>query len=116
MGWSLGYDSRRERYIGYGVPAYCDHPDCTEEIDRGLAYLCGDLEAEQGCGLYFCEVHRGGWGLCGRCRADAVPFEPRPDHPGWIRHVMTHPSWAEWRALKGLTSESPWPERITRAE
>lgn len=22
----------------YGVPAYCEHPDCNEEIDRWLSY------------------------------------------------------------------------------
>ena len=41
MGWSIGYDSNWDRDIGYGVPAYCDHPDCNEEIDRGLSYVCG---------------------------------------------------------------------------
>ena len=35
MGWSLGYDGRWKRDIGYGVPAVCDFPGCNEEIDRG---------------------------------------------------------------------------------
>src|SRR4051812_7048849 len=26
MGWSIGYDSNWQRDIGYGVPAFCDHP------------------------------------------------------------------------------------------
>lgn len=42
MGWSIGYDNNWKRDIGYGVPATCDHPDCNEEIDRGLAYVCGN--------------------------------------------------------------------------
>ena len=44
MGWSLGFDDKWNRDIGYGVPAYCDHPKCSVEIDRGLAYVCCDQE------------------------------------------------------------------------
>ena len=29
MGWAIGYDSNWGRDIGYGVIAYCDHPDCN---------------------------------------------------------------------------------------
>lgn len=59
MGWSLGYDDRWKRDIGYGVPAYCDQPGCTEEIHRGLAYVCGShpFGGDRGCGLYFCGSH-----------------------------------------------------------
>ena len=48
-----------ERDAGYGVPATCDHPDCNERIDRGLAHICGDEPAtdSRGCNLYFCEKH-----------------------------------------------------------
>jgi hypothetical protein len=42
MGWSLGYDTTWNRDIGYGVPAYCDHPDCHKKIHRGIAYVCGE--------------------------------------------------------------------------
>jgi len=52
MGWSIGFDSRWNRDIGYGVPAYCDHPKCNEEIDRGLAYVCCGEQpygGEHGC-------------------------------------------------------------------
>ncbi len=53
MGWSIGSDGDRD--IGYGVPAECDHPDCTAEIDRGLSYVCGGdpYGGEYGCGLFF---------------------------------------------------------------
>jgi len=40
MGWAVGYDNRWSRDIGYGVPAWCDEPGCSEAIDRGLAYVC----------------------------------------------------------------------------
>jgi hypothetical protein len=33
MGWSVG-EGKDGRDIGYGVPALCDHPDCSEQIDR----------------------------------------------------------------------------------
>lgn len=53
------------REAGYTVEAECDYPDCTEDIDRGLDYLCGDAPdghrdpEEPGCGLYFCWTHMG---------------------------------------------------------
>ncbi|HEV7521417.1 MAG TPA: hypothetical protein VGP89_09990, partial [Candidatus Angelobacter sp.] len=61
MGWSLGFDSNWQRDIGYGVPAYCDHPKCNKKIDRGLSYVCGGepYGGELGCGLYFCSEHLG---------------------------------------------------------
>lgn len=40
MSWAVGYDTNWHRDIGYGVPAECDHPECTERIDRGLGYVC----------------------------------------------------------------------------
>lgn len=51
------------REAGYSVEAECDKDGCTEQIDRGLGYLCGsapdgwrDFE-EPGCGRYFCGQH-----------------------------------------------------------
>lgn len=116
MGWSIGFDTNWNRDIGYGVPAYCDHPGCMAEIDRGLSYVCGGQPygGEHGCGLYFCEKHMGlhvGGGrqnlpsqVCERCGARLFghrktdPFIPTPDHPEWIQHKLTDPSWAAWRA------------------
>lgn len=109
MGWSVGYDFTWKRDIGYGVPAYCDHPGCMKEIDRGLSYVCGGEPwgGEFGCGLFFCEHHMflfvGGKAhakqLCGRCqqKKKGAPFEPTPDHPRWIRHKLKDKSWKEWR-------------------
>jgi hypothetical protein len=97
MGWSLGYDGDWERDIGYGVPAYCDHPDCNERIDRGLSYVCG---GEHGCGLYFCwmHLHEADHGQqCERCINEQEPFDAKPDHPLWTEFKMTDPSWERWR-------------------
>ncbi len=124
MGWSIGYDKNWKRDVGYGVPAWCDHPDCNEKIDRGLAYVCGSdpLGGEEGCGLYFCSEHLG-YGLppgideqqqialmmkaasdgvrllqlCERCLCEEDPFPPKPEHPEWILHVLKDHSWHQWR-------------------
>ena len=61
MSWAIGFDSRWNRDIGYGVPATCDFPGCGVDIDRGLAFVCGGepYGGEDGCGLYFCASHLG---------------------------------------------------------
>jgi hypothetical protein len=100
MGWSLGWDEKWKRDIGYGVPAFCDHPECTAEIDRGLSFVCGGepFGGDRGCGLYFCDKHRDGDDLCPRCAADRHPYKrPKPDHPRWIAHKLSDASWATWR-------------------
>ncbi len=48
MSWAVGFDETWQRDIGYGVPAYCDHPGCMAEIDRGLSYVCGGEPVEIG--------------------------------------------------------------------
>lgn len=104
MGWSLGYDNHWRRDIGYGVPAYCDHPGCGNTIDRGLAYVCANEQirgGEHGCGLYFCgdhlvHHHKKGF-CCERCRTNLPPFDASPEHPEWKQHKLTDPSWQKWR-------------------
>jgi len=109
MGWSIGFDAKWDRDIGYGVPAECDYPDCKEEIDRGLSYVCGSdpYGGEFGCGLYFCGIHlefvkpRGSSDsiqLCSRCKRHRHPFKPKPDVSEWINHKLTDESWSTWRA------------------
>ena len=108
MSWAVGFDYRWRRDVGYGVPAYCDFPGCTAEIDRGLANVCCGEEpygGDNGCGLYFCGKHHpyvrnGQWGACSRCRNYKRPFKPKSDHPDWINHKATDPSWSEWRAMQ----------------
>ena len=103
MGWSIGFDSHWQRDIGYGVPAYCDHPGCMAEIHRGLSYVCGGepYGGDRGCGVYFCSHHlilHAQLQLCAKCSPRVrKPFVPTPDHPDWIKHKATDPSWAEWR-------------------
>lgn len=98
MGWSIGYDPTWNRDIGYGVPAICDHPDCNEEIDRGLGYVCGNAPygGDSHCGLYFCPRHGGGTS-CERCDEGLEPFEPKPDTAEWIAFKLSDESWATWR-------------------
>lgn len=103
MGWSLGWDSNWNRDIGYGVPAYCDHPGCNEKIDRGLVYVCGGepYGGARGCGLYFCDkhmfLHQRLPQLCERCSKRKKSFEPKPEHPEWIKWKLTDQSWEQWR-------------------
>lgn len=100
MSWAVGYDITWRRDVGYGVLAYCDYPDCNEEIDRGLANVCGaePFGVITGCGLYFCQKHLSCIGqLCVRCRMGVEPFTPKPDHPAWVNHKATDPSWRAWR-------------------
>jgi len=103
MGWSLGYDSEHGRDIGYGVPAWCDHPECDERINRGLYFVCGSepYGGDGGCGLFFCDSHRHFGNeaeVCERCLKGELPFDPSPDHPEWIEWKLTDASWQEWRA------------------
>ncbi len=59
MGWAHCGKDKYGRYIGYGEVALCDHETCIENIDRGLAYVCGGMHGgrDHGCGRYFCEQH-----------------------------------------------------------
>ena len=103
MGWSIGYDTKNKRDIGYGVPAICDHPGCNEEIDRGLSYVCGGepFGGDKGCGLYFCQDHLyigdGDPQMCEQCCDEEPRFNPKPDTPEWIEWKLTHDSWQQWR-------------------
>lgn len=104
MSWSIGYDPKWHRDIGYAVPAYCDHSGCNETIDRGLAFVCGGepYGGERGCGLYFCKKHlvisKKLPQVCNRCRARHSPFKPKQDHPEWLVFKLTDPSWQPWRS------------------
>jgi hypothetical protein len=107
MAWSLGWDERWHRWVGYGVPAYCDHAGCEQGIDRGLAHVCGgeSYGGEHGCGLHFCGEHLyGATQACLRCYEGQEPFTPKPEHPSWVRHLLQDPSWAAWRAEHPVTA------------
>lgn len=114
MSWAVGFDSRRDRDIGYGVPATCDRPSCGEAIDRGLAFVCGGepYGGEHGCGLYFCGAHLVArpHQLCERCAAGQPPFDATPDTREWITWKLTDESWAAWR------DENPGAVRTMQAE
>jgi hypothetical protein len=122
VSWSIGFDERWARDIGYGVPAICDHPNCSAEIDRGLSYVCGGepYGGDRGCGLYFCSEHQVGsvWRgkerlgsqLCCRCYPRIKkPFTAKPDVRQWIEHKLTDESWEPWR------TENPEEVAVLRA-
>lgn len=105
MGYQVYKLDSQNRFGGYGVPSICDHPDCNEKIDRGMAYCCGSEPfSDAGCGQYFCTKHLG-YSLeddavqqCERCLAGKDPFPIKPDTRDWIAWQMKDESWAEWRA------------------
>lgn len=119
MGYQI-YKLNRNRWAGYGVPVWCDHPDCKEEIDRGISCACGEaMSSELGCDRYFCEKHRSDWYehnpetgekcehkedclcdsylVCERCKKGELPFDEKPEHHDWVKHVLNDDSWKEWR-------------------
>jgi len=57
MGWSFGILNGKR--VGYSVKAKCEHPECNEDINRGLIYVCGGMHGGGGigCGRYFCDEH-----------------------------------------------------------
>lgn len=76
MGYAAYEITRNGQTIegGYGIDATCEEPGCEEQIDRGLAYLCGATPGgdEYGCGGYYCGRHLyigvgPAEGLCARC-------------------------------------------------
>lgn len=113
MGWAIGYDDQWTRDIGYGVPAYCDHPGCDALIDRGLGWKCEDEEC--GCGKFYCAAHL--------YDSASHTHDAPPDriHPDWANHVLTHHTWARWReenpheaekARRSLAQTRPTPQEV----
>ncbi len=107
MGWSVGIDSNH-RWVGYGVPAVCDQPECGAAINRGWAYGCGGglVGTIDNCGRFFCSDHRthfkendedGGEWVCERCASGDDPFPETPDTVEWLEHLLTDESWQQWR-------------------
>jgi hypothetical protein len=105
MGYGC-YQVKGNRDAGYHVPSACDQPECTEEIDRGLSYVCGgEPGGEHGCGLYFCGSHLGYTELedgktvqlCDRCADGLEPYDPKPDPLEWVGWKLEHESWRLWR-------------------
>ena len=59
MGYSCYYSVKNDRHQGYGVSAYCDHPGCYAQIDRGMGHACCDEpDSEVGCGGMYCSDHK----------------------------------------------------------
>lgn len=118
MSYSIGFDPNWRRDVGYGVPAFCDHPECDNEIDRGFSYVCGGdfYGGEHGCGLFFCGIHLGysytedGMddlrdengecypARCERCVNGQDSFSRKGEHPRWMNWKLTDPSWGNWRS------------------
>jgi hypothetical protein len=58
MGWAHCGTNRHGQEIGYAIQSICDEPGCTEAIDRGLDYLCGEMHDDgETCNKYYCHEH-----------------------------------------------------------
>ncbi|MEU1434026.1 hypothetical protein ABZ438_07995 [Streptomyces sp. NPDC005786] len=68
---------------GYGIETICEKGGCTEKIDRGLGYLCGQAPGgdEHGCGGYFCGQHLTYANQCETCGQAAYKANTWT-HPG----------------------------------
>lgn len=117
MSDDVGYSNRWQRDIGYGVLAYCDHPQCNLTIARSSEYACGETldGGPHGCGLYFCLTHLNHSHSpdgtrdrrdsddnclprrCGRCIDGQAPFSPKDCHPLWANWKLIDDSWLAWR-------------------
>lgn len=85
---------------GYGVEAKCEEPGCTEDIDRGLSFLCGQEPGgdEHACGGYFCAKHLfmgKGQQLCERCHDKAPDLCEECDEPATVTTEDGEPLCAE---------------------
>ncbi len=119
MGYAV-YEIGNGRWGGYGVPAHCEYPTCRRVIDRGMAYACGgEPFSEVGCDRYFCGKHREYNSfdeegqptqcvheeecdcrtveVCERCAKGEPPFDYKPEHKTWLKHLLKHESWQQWR-------------------
>jgi hypothetical protein len=98
MGWAGPFQLADGRMGGYAVRASCDREDCEAEVDRGLAYVCGEMHDgdENSCGGYFCPDHLFmGIGLPNQmCEACADRYER--EHPDEIEAALL-----EWAARHG---------------
>lgn len=86
MGYGLYWEYGR--WQGYGVPAYCDYPGCHEEVDRGLGYR-HEEDQEMPPQVFCCAKHS-------NTPLDSFEVESK-EHPEWLRWVLTHDSWEQWR-------------------
>lgn len=118
------------RFAGYGVVAYCDHPQCNAVIDRGMDYACcGGIHFDGSCGGFYCIEHEtpvmhedeledldeeetqhilSSYGLTevptfdeyGIAKLCNHPPIEFKEHPDWIKHISTDKTWSKFRKEK----------------
>lgn len=59
LSWAYCGEDDEGRPIGYAALATCDKEGCEEEINRDLAFVCGEMHgaSDISCGRYFCYAH-----------------------------------------------------------
>lgn len=78
------------RWQGYGIPAYCDHKGCYEEIDRGIGYQYEGEEETFAPSLFVCNRHQGS-------SLENLGIDLNKEHPQWLKHILEDDSWKPWR-------------------
>lgn len=119
MGYAV-YE-RGDRFAGYGVPAYCDFPECLTKIDRGVDYLCESrtvyrfFDIDSGEELTLEEADSGTYDVtemeyeepthcdmffCGQHTdhdSHGFTWVDKGEHPDWVDHLLDDESWQQWR-------------------
>jgi len=114
MGWSVGFDERWKRDIGYGVPADCDHADRGERIDHGLSYVCGGESYGDGqslCDLANREESTRRSVGAPEAMAQSVRIQSLPDTS--TRAVSAHSSWVSYMDLRLQTQVNPVADEVS---
>jgi hypothetical protein len=88
MGYSVYWANGR--WQGYGIPAYCDYPGCSEEIDRGMRFQ-HEEDLENGTpSVFVCNKHQ-------ETLIEEIEVDYDREHPEWLKHILTDESWELWR-------------------
>jgi len=88
MGYQIYWSNCR--WQGYGVPAYCDHKNCNNKIDRGMGYQHQDDNDGATPNVIVCDDHRNA-----SIRQTSIDY--KREHPEWLSHILNDESWEQWR-------------------
>lgn len=123
MGYKIGYQGKFKRFLGYGIPAICDHPGCETEIDRGMGHACYEgVPYDSACGGFFCSEHHENYVYPDEIEdlhqeeLNQLGLDPDEDYSDidgavccrhsmekhkeaatWINFILTDESWEKWR-------------------
>jgi len=103
---------KSHKYLFFAPRLDCVHPRFSASSFEMFTPF-----SEYGCDRYFCGKHLqyiriNGYGercrhkndcecdivnVCERCEKKKRLFPYKPEHPTWVKHLLTDESWVEWR-------------------